>query len=173
MAEAGPAPFMLLLGYLGVFAVILLVMGALCYIKPNLYVAPMLITMFVGTLLLPVMRVTPWVEEDADDLVWFIALTLLFGPLVGFVIYAVVFLARQGGNPSVLGGMAVTALARTVAEAAAHGTAILPHLFQATSPFNGLSHIDAELVKTLLLNWAGFLSIAGWYAATVFHKADE
>ena len=172
LADDGPTPMALLTRYLGVFAGILLATGILSFILKRFYIAPMLIAMFVSALLLPIMRVTPWADEGSDDLVWFALLTLLFGPVVALIIYGVMALARQDFNPSILGCLTVAALVRVVAELASGGVA-LGHLIQATSPFSSLGHIDARLVEMLLLNWAGFVALAGWYAASSFHKEDE
>ena len=173
LMDSGPSPMSLLLRYLGVFALILVVMGILSLIAKSLYVVPMVIAMFAGALLLPVMRVTPWADEDSDDLVWFVLLTLLFGPLVALVIYGTVAAIRQEFNASILGCLAVAALARIVGEVATGGTPIIRQLFAVTSPFTTFRHIDARLVEVLLLDWAGFVALAGWYAASAFHKEDE
>ena len=172
LADDGPTPMALLTRYLGVFALILLATGLLAFVAKRFYIVPMLIAMFVSALLLPILRVTPWADEGSDDLIWFVLLTLLFGPVVALIIYGVMAAARQDFNPSILGCLAVAALARVTAELASGGVAI-GHLIQATSPFGSLGHIDARLVEMLLLNWAGFAALAGWYAASSFHKEDE
>ena len=135
LIDSGPSPMSLLLRYLGVFALILVVMGILSFIAKSLYVVPMVIAMFAGALLLPVMRVTPWADEDSDDVVWFVLLTLLFGPLVALIIYGTVAVIRQEFNASILGCLAVAALARIVGEVATSGTPIIRQLFAVTSPF--------------------------------------
>ena len=172
LADSEPASRTLLLRYAVVFAIILIVTGALCFVGKQLYVIPMLIAMFLSALLLPVMRVTPWADEDADDLIWFVLLTLLFGPLVALIIYSFVSLMRQSCNASILGCLAVVALVRITAEVTSGGVTIT-NLFAMTSPFASLSHIDAQLGRTLLLNWSGFTALAGWYAASSFHKENE
>ncbi len=173
MAESLQSPTELLGRYLGVFAVILLVAGVLAHFLPRFYWIPMSVAMFVAAMLLPIMRVTPWVEEDAEDVALFVVLTLVFGPLIALVIYGVVAAVRQSFNASVLGALAVTALLRIVAEAAAGRVSGVSQLFAMTSPFAGLQHVDSGIFKQLLLNWSGFAALAGWYAASSFHKEDE
>jgi hypothetical protein len=173
LLDSGPSPLQLLLRYVGAFALILIVMGGVAFIAKPLYVIPMLIAMFVGALLLPVMRVSPWPDEDSDDLVWFVLLTLLFGPLVALIIYGTVAVLRQEFNASILGCLAVAALARIVGEVATSGMPIVRQMLVVTSPFTTFRHIDAHLVEMLLLDWSGFAALAGWYAASTFHKEDE
>lgn len=172
LADDGPTPMELLTRYAGVFALILLGVGLLSFVVKSFYIVPMVIAMFAGGMLLPILHVTPWADEDSDDLVWFVLLTLLFGPVVSLIIFGMVALVRQEFNPSILGCFIVAGLARVVGELASGGVGI-PHLISATSPFGSLGHIDAHLVEMLLLNWAGFAALAGWYAAGSFHKEDE
>ncbi len=172
LADGGPTPMELLTRYAGVFALILLGVGVLSFALKSFYILPMVLAMFAGGMLLPIMHVTPWADEDSDDLVWFVLLTLLFGPVVSLIIFGMVALVRQEFNPSILGCFIVAGLVRIVAELASGGVGI-HHLISATSPFGSLGHIDAHLVEMLLLNWAGFAALAGWYAASSFHKEDE
>ncbi len=172
LADGGPTPMELLTRYAGVFALILVGVGLLSFAVKSFYIVPMVIAMFAGGMLLPIMHVTPWADEDSDDLVWFVLLTLLFGPVVSLIIFGLVALVRQEFNPSILGCFIVAGLARVVGELASGGVGI-HHLISATSPFGSLGHIDAHLVEMLLLNWAGFAALAGWYAAGSFHKEDE
>ena len=172
LADGGPTPMELLTRYAGVFALILLGVGLLSFAVKSFYIVPMVIAMFAGGMLLPILHVTPWADEDSDDLVWFVLLTLLFGPVVSLIIFGMVALVRQEFNPSILGCFIVAGLTRIVGELASGGVGI-PHLISATSPFGSLGHIDAHLVEMLLLNWAGFAALAGWYAAGSFHKEDE
>lgn len=173
MAESVQSPMELLGRYLGVFVVIMLITGALAHFLPRFYWLPMIVAMFVAAMLLPIMRVTPWVEEDAEDVVLFIGLTLVFGPLIALIIYGVIAAVRQSFNASVLGGLAVAALLRIVAEVSAGHVSGIGPLFAMTSPFAGLQHVDSGIFKQLLLNWSGFAALAGWYAASSFHKEDE
>ena len=175
LAESMQSPTELLMRYLGVFAVILVVTGLLAHLMPRFYLIPMIVAMFVAALLLPIMRVTPWVEEDSEDVALFVGLTLLFGPLVALIIYGVVAAFRQSFNASIMGGLAVAALLRIVAEAGAGNVSGIGPLFAITSPFSGLQHADSGLgtIKLLLRNWTGFAALAGWYAASSFHKEDE
>ncbi len=159
--------------YLGVFTVIVIATGLLAHLQPRFYLVPMLIAMFVSAMLLPIMRVTPWVEEDGEDVALFIGLTLLFGPLVAFIIYGVIAVVRQSFNASVMGGLAVVALLRIVAEVSAGNVGSISQLFTMTSPFASLQHVDSGILKLLFRNWSGLAALAGWYAASSFHKEDE
>ena len=159
--------------YLGVFTVIVIATGLLAHLQPRFYLVPMLVAMFVSALLLPIMRVTPWVEEDGEDVALFIGLTLLFGPLVAFIIYGVIAGVRQSFNASVMGCLAVVALLRIVAEVSAGNVGSVGQLFTMTSPFASLQHVDSGILKLLFRNWSGLAALAGWYAASSFHKEDE
>lgn len=151
--------------YLGVFA-ILLALGILAAaIAPGSYVVPLLLTNFIGGMLLPVMRVVPWQDEDSDDVFLMVVLTLAFGPVVSLIIYSVLTALRQDGNPAILGILAVAMLAR-VGIGLASGT--LQSWWQVMPfPLQGFS------VSLMLVNWAGLAALVGWYVANVFHKLDE
>ncbi len=153
------------LRFVGVFAAILALAGLVAYAFSSIYVVPLVIAMFLGGLLMPVMRVVPWADEDADDAFLFLLLTLVGGPLVALVVYGVIALMRQNANPAILGGLTVALAARVVVDVCA-GVFALGHL----NPFAQVGHFDWRM---LLINWAGLMTMAGWYAASVFHKLDE
>jgi hypothetical protein len=171
-ALRGPiVPFALLGRYSGAFALVLLMAGGLAYIGPNYSAVPLLVAQFVGALLLAVMRLVPWQDEDSGDVIIFVLLTLMFGPVVSLVVYGILGVVRQV-NPAIVGCMTVAALTRLVVDFAAHAASpvqILAH----TMPFLHPAQMDFKLVKTLLKDWSGMIALAGWYFANIFHKFDE
>ena len=168
--EAQASQKTLLLRYVVAFAVVLGVTGiAAFFLKANyLYTIPLIVGQFLGALLMPVMRVVPWADEDADDLWFLIGLMLISGfvmvcgPVIALIFYLVLGFIRQSVNPAVLGCFLVAACTRLVVEVAIGHFSL--ELFR---PFvwNGL--------PPLLINWAGLATAVGWYAAAPFHKLDE
>jgi hypothetical protein len=157
--------------YAGAFAIVLVVAAALAYLGPNYSAIPLVIAQFVGALLLPVLRLVPWQDEDSGDVMIFILLTLMFGPLVSLVIYGVLGAFRQL-NPAIAGCMTVAALTRLTVDFAARAYPPAQILAQ-TMPFNHQASLGFDLVKMLLRDWSGMLALAGWYTANIFHKFDE
>jgi hypothetical protein len=151
--------------YLAVFAVLLGIGMAVAYFAPAAYVAPLLLVNFIGALLLPVMGVVPWQDEDSDDVFLMIVLTLAFGPVVSLVIYSVLTALRQDGNPAIIGILAVAMLTRIGIGVVAGNVSTWWHLMP--FPMTGFS------VPLMLVNWAGLFALTGWYFANVFHKFDE
>lgn len=155
----------LVMRFLGVFGPLLAVAGLVAYAFSPYYVVPLLLAQFVGALLLPVMGVVPWADEDADDVFLFLLLTLAGGPLVALVVYGVIGALRQNANPGIVGCLGIALLTRLVMDSVAGGFS-----WEALNPFAQVGHFDWRL---LLLNWSGLAALAGWYAASVFHKLDE
>ena len=151
--------------FLGIFGVILLVSAIFAAIVPSAMLAPLLIANFAGGLLLPVLGVVPWQDEDSDDAIPMFLLLLMFGPVVALIIYGVITLVRQTGNAAVVGVLAVGALSNIVIRFAAHGL----HRFSDLMPFQSNSYS----VALMFLSWTGLLAVAGWFFANVFHKFDE
>ena len=153
----------LVMRYLLAFLGILGFAGFCAWVFDTVYVVPLLMANFVGALLLPIMKVAPWADEDTEDVLWFVLLTLVFGPFISLIIYGIVSALRQSANPAVVGCFGVAALARLVTELTSGGV-VLAHL----APWVG--HFD---LKVNLVNWAGLVALLGWYTATMFHKLDE
>lgn len=151
--------------FLGIFGVILIVGAIFAALAPAGMLAPLLIANFAGGLLLPVLGVVPWQDEDSDDAMLMFVLMLLFGPVVAFFIYGVLTMVRQTGNAAVVGVLAVAALSNVVIRFAAHDL----HRFSDLMPFQSGSYS----VSLMFLSWAGLLAMAGWFFANVFHKFDE
>ncbi len=169
LVQEGFSPVMLLGRYLAAFLVILMIGGALAYLGKQYYVVPLLLVQFFGGLLLPVMRVVAWAEEDSDDVGWFLALTLMFGPMIALAAYAIVGVMRQSLNPAVLLCLVIALLTRITMESAAGHF----HISELSTLGLIKTGLGMDLIKLLLLNWSGFLALAGWYSASVFHKLDE
>ncbi len=151
--------------YLSVFGVILLVGAIFAAIAPGGMIAPLLIVNFVGGLLLPVMGVVQWQDEDSDHAVLCFVLSLFFGPVVALIIYAGLTAIWQSGNAAIVGVLGVGALSHIVIRLAARE---LPS-FAALMPFQSTS----LNVGLMFLNWTGLLALVGWFVANVFHKFDE
>lgn len=150
--------------FLGVFAILLCAGAAIAFFAPAAYVAPLLLVNFIGAVLMTVMRVVPWQDEDSDDVFLMIVLTLAFGPVVSLIIYSVLTALRQDGNPAMIGVMGVAALTRLGV-----GLAIGKLGWWQLMPFP----LTGFAVEMMFMNWAGLVALAGWYFANVFHKFDE
>lgn len=159
----------LLLKFTVIYAGILSVSALAAHITPSNYVLPLVVSQFLGAMLLPILRLTPWAEEDTDDLGLYILLILagafgiLCGPVVALVIYVVISLVRQSTNPSVIGCLVVASISRVFMEIAAAGwsSAIFSPLGSSFS------------MKLLFISWTGLVPLAGLYAASIFRKLDE
>ncbi len=159
----------LLMKYSAIFAGILAVSSLAAHTMPRNYVLPLIVSQFLGAMLLPIVQITPWAEEDTDDLGLYILLILaaafaiLCGPFVALAIYIIISLVRQNTNPSVIGCLAVASIARLVMEVAASGWSHA--LFTPLgSAFN---------LKLLFISWTGLVPLAGLYTASIFRKLDE
>ncbi len=148
--------------YVGALLAILVGVGLAVFLTKSLLV-PLLLGNLVGGLLLPILRVGPWQDDDSDDSLLFFMGTLIFGPLVTAIIYGVMCAVRQGGNTSVLGCAVVALLTRATAEIASGA----PNWKAVVSPWQSITFIN------VLVSWAGAAALLGWIVANTFHKADE
>lgn len=159
----------LILKFAAIFAGILAVSSLAAHTMPGNYVLPLVVSQFFGALMLPIVRVTPWAEEDTDDFGLFILLILagsfviLCGPVIAFVIYVIISLVRQNTNPSVVACLAVASIARVIMEIAATGWS--------TALFTPLGSTFS--MKLLFISWTGLVPLAGLYAASIFRKLDD
>ena len=144
---------------------LLVAAGVASYFLKPVFAIPMILAQFVGALLLPVLRVAPWQDEDSDDVVAFLLMSLLFGPGIALIAYGALAAVRQTLNPAVLGMLVVSLLARVVTAWAAGS-----HTLYQLAPWNIHS---AGQWPVLLLNWSGLIALAGWYTAGFFHKLHE
>ncbi len=161
--------------YLLSFTGILVICGLLAWAFPTAFAAPICIATFLGGMLLPVFRVIPWQDDDADDAVLLLVLLLVFGPAIGLVIYGFVCLARQDAAVSVIGCLSVALAGRVVIELAAmrgFNTAMF-NVPWVTPPSGATPELSTSLVTNIFTSWTSLFAMAGWYVANVFHKADE
>jgi hypothetical protein len=166
-----PVAKLLVARFSAIFAVMLVIEGALSYLLRHgpAESLPLLVTEIVGALLLPILRVVPWAEEDNSDLVLFILLNLMFGPLVALMAYGLFSLVRQDVNPGIMGCLIVASLSYGVYMAIQDSLSLT-----ATMPFGQLNHqLGLKLVQQLLLDWSGLLTLVGWYVASTFRKLNE
>lgn len=155
----------LLTRFLLAFAGILAVAGLLVHAYPAYYVLPLLAALFFAGLLMPIMGVVPKQRDDSDDVWIFAGLMLIFGPAIGLVIYGVIGILRQSVNHAIMGCFVVSVLTQLVI----YFTAGQTHLLFGP-PWVQVSGFD---LRTLFINWAGFVAMAGWFSANMFHKFDE
>ncbi|HLH79796.1 MAG TPA: hypothetical protein VKV29_05875 [Chthonomonas sp.] len=168
-AYAPPNPWPITARYAAVLALLLAFAGLFPLYQKNLFWAPMLLTQFLGGLLLPVMRVVPWFDEDPDDLPLAIGLIFFFGPLIGLVIYSIISLLRHNTNPGLVGCLIVGSLSLLVVQ-----PAWLGHLdVQWLAPFAGVQTNPLLLIAHLAMGWSPIVVIVGWIFAGVFHKLYE
>ncbi len=146
------------------FAGVLAVTATIAHFQPGAYIPLVFIACFVGGVLLPVTRAAPWADEDSDDILWLIILTIVFGPAVALLGYVVAGAVKQDVNPGVLGCLLVGALARFGIDWAAGGPTATQFM-----PWQ----VDHLNWKVIVLSWCPLVAMAGWYAACVFHKLDE
>ncbi len=165
----------LLIKFLLSFAGILLVCGVTAGFLPDAFIAPLCIATFLGGMLLPVFRLIPWQDEDSDDAVYLLMLLLIFGPAIGLVIYGVVCALRQEANISVIACLAVAFVTRVIMElSAGHGfSMVMLYPPWVVSSSIAASEQTTSIVANIFTSWTSLLSMAGWYIANVFHKADE
>ncbi len=168
--------------YLGRYAALLvpmlLLQGILTYFAPSISVIPYLIVLMVGALLLPVMRVTPFLEDDPDDIALAVVLGLLFGPGAGLIIYGVLALIRQTLNSSLAGCMIIGLAARLVMDVAHPGMHLtLQQILLNTMPFTSFTAAHFKLgwniVRPAVLDWLSLAAIIGWVSASTLRRSHE
>ncbi|MDE2125018.1 MAG: hypothetical protein KGJ62_00325 [Armatimonadetes bacterium] len=159
--------------YAVVLLLIVLVAGFLTRTAPTaqMFAITLFGCTFLGGVLLPVMGVGPWQDEDASDWVWLVLLTLVFGPLVSLAAYCVVCMARWDSNPSVFGCFVVALVARIACGIGISAGSTAPAWTWQMMPFVATGgHFS---LFSLALNWAGAVALLGWIVANLFHKMDE
>ncbi|CEK13949.1 hypothetical protein CP488_00674 [Chthonomonas calidirosea] len=168
-AYAPPNPWPITARYAAVLALLLAFAGLFPIYQKHLFWAPMLLAQFLGGLLLPVMRVVPWFDEDPDDLPLVIGLVFFFGPLIGLVVYIILSLLRHNTNPGLMGCLIVGSLSLLVVQ-----PAWLGHLdAQWLAPFAGVQTNPLRLIAHLAMGWSPIVVIVGWIFAGVFRKLYE
>jgi len=159
------------------FAGLLIGMAALVHLIPDYAAIPLVIVMFAAGILMPVMRAVPFQSDDADDLVWLVMLTLLFGPGIGLLIYSIKAFLLRDMNIAVLGLLSVSFLGYVVFQLAAPLPPLTPdanegffNLIKLAPPWSQAGRYG---YAAMLYNWAGLAAMAGWFVANVFRKLDE
>jgi hypothetical protein len=158
--------------FAGVFAIILLLTGLCTAQFKAFYVIPLVVAQIGAGLLLPVMRVVPWQDEDSDDLWWLLGLTLVFGPGIGLIAYAVKALVLQEYNMAVIGLFVVGFLIYLTTQIALGGFS-LGLLGPPWTQINIVRGNEPVGIAQMFVNWSVLLAMAGWFGANVFHKLDE
>jgi hypothetical protein len=161
--------------FASIFVMVLVVCGLVANFLPDAWVAPLCISTFLGGMLLPVFRVIPWQDEDSDDAVILLLLTLTMGPAVGLACYCVICLIRQEWNSSAIGCMGVAVVSRIVMELCAkHGFSLpMVNVPWVQPPPAATPEESVSLPANIMICYTALLAMAGWYIANVFHKADE
>jgi len=151
--------------YLCALAGIVALTCLLAHAYREYYVLTLIASMFGAGLLLPIMNVVPKQRDDSDDVWIFMGVTMVFGPAIGLIIYAVIGLLRQSANPAVVGCFIVSIVLQLAVYLAASPTLLLfgPPWVQ-TAGFD---------VRVLLVNWCSVAALVGWASANVFHRFDE
>ncbi len=154
----------LLLRYSVAFLGISLITYYIVALAPPIYWLTLMLCNIFSGMLLPVLKIAPWHDEDSDDIGWLFLGTLVGGPVVSLIAYAAVTMLRREFNPGVLGCLAVSAVSRLTVEIAA-GSPTLSHIFIPWS---------AGVTPTIFaVSWAGLVTMLGWILGNVFHKLDE
>ncbi len=143
---------------------VLAVCGALALgLKGNILL-PLLLANFAMGVLIPVLRVGPWQDEESEDSIFLVLLTLIFGPFVSLTIYGVMSAVKQMTNPAVLGILITAAITRF-----ALGVISGPFTLSMMTPLQS-GHFSLAI---LLLQWGGLVGMIGWVFANFFHKLHE
>ncbi len=166
--------------YVGIMVPVLGLLAAVGHFLPAVYVIGWIAAQFAGGLLLPLLRVTPFSDEDSDDIALAVVLTFLFGPAAGFVIYLLIGLLKQNINASIAGCLFVATLCRITVDVARPqaGAMNIVHVLMYTMPFTPIHNAEHlalgwPLIRTLLLDWMSLVTLLGWIAAVMFRKLDE
>jgi hypothetical protein len=149
--------------FAGVFAVVLVGAGIVGHFLPQSYLITLAVSTFAAGLLLPVLRVVPFMADDSTDLPIALALTLICGPFVGAMFYGVLWIIRGEANPAIVGIFLSYLLSRITLDIATGRS--LMDLFTRMLP---------ELnVTSFLANWMPLAGILGWLSADPFKRPDE
>lgn len=152
-----------LLRFTALFAAILAIGALIAHAAPAIYAVPMLCVEFVAALLMPVMRAAPWADEDAEGVGIFVVLTIVGGPAAALMGYAAYSLVKRETNPAILGIGAIALLSRFFC-----GLAVGHVTMASLTPWT-----SGGSLLLIGLDLSGFVALAGWYCAAVFHKLDE
>jgi hypothetical protein len=149
--------------YLGSLALLATLASVAVHFVPSWYLGLMAVSNFVACMLMTVMRVVPFSDDDSSDMPLALALFLLAGPFVGFIAYIILGIMKQDANPAII-GIFITYLCIRIPLDLVYG-ASLSNLFNL--PF---ADITPAGLATMWMTFAGLL---GWLCANMFHKTDE
>jgi hypothetical protein len=148
----------------GALVVIIGIMAVLGAAAKNLYLLWLGVGSFAACILMPVIGVAPYAEDDSDDIAWAIGLILILGPFVGGLLYGVICFVRQSWNPAIAGVFLSYLFVRIGVDVATGHDVI--------SMFSKMLPELSDWVS-FAARWMPLVGIAGWYSASVFHKTDE
>ncbi len=146
--------------YLGCLVVIVILSLLVLRQLPSTYLFVMGAANFASCILMPLIGVAPFGEDDSEDIALGLGLFLIMGPLAGGIIYSVIGMIKQSVNPAIIGVLLTYLIIRLNLDVFLHRS------LEFMLPWQG--GIAEYAPQALVL--AG---IAGWYAAGVFHKHDE
>lgn len=132
------------------------------HLNKDLYLAVMAVSNLLAGMAMPLLRTVPFGEDDSSDLPIFLGCTLLLGPFVGALVYGILGVLKQDANPAIVGAY-ISYLVIRIAMDASIGQSITKLL-----PFNDTSW-QVMIVQLAM----PLVTVAGWYAAGMFHKPDE
>lgn len=148
------------LQYLGCVATIVVLSILVLRDLPSSYLITMGVANFASCILMPLIGVAPFGEDDSEDFALGLGLFLIMGPLVGGIIYSVIGMIKQSANPGIIGVFLTYLIIRLNLDLFLHKS------LQMMLPLQG--GVAGYAPQALIL--AG---IAGWYAAGIYHKHDE
>ena len=143
---------------------VLAISGALALALKGNILLPLLLANFAMGVLIPVLRVGPWQDEESDDSIFLLVLTTIFGPFVALVIYSVMSAVKQMTNPAVLGILISAAAIRLALVTMTGG-----FTFAMLTPLQP-GHFS---ILRLALQCGGLIGMIGWLFANFFHKLHE
>ena len=143
---------------------VLAISGALALALKGNILIPLLLANFAMGVLIPVLRVGPWQDEESEDSIFLLVLTTIFGPFVALVIYGVMSAVKQMTNPAVLGILISAAAIRLALVTITGGFTFAMLTPLQPGPFNLLR---------LALQCGGLIGMIGWLFANFFHKLHE
>jgi hypothetical protein len=155
----------LLTRFSAVFLGILLLTYFVANVAAPAYWLALLLCNFGVGILLPVLQVAPWHDEDSEDIGWLFLGTLVGGPVVALCAYGAASMLRREFNAGVLGCLITSALSRITVELAAGN----PTMSSILVPWSG----GSVNMLTFLVSWAGLITMVGWIFGNIFHKFDE
>jgi hypothetical protein len=126
----------------------------------GMYLIAMGIANFASCIMMPLIGVAPFGEDDSEDLALAGGFYLILGPPVGGIVYSVIGAIKQGVNPALVGIFITYVLIRL-----------------------NMDHFAAKNLRDMLPMQGGIMGffthliflagMAGWYAAGIFHKPNE